>query len=152
MSNVKTIYLVANTSTKDQAGSNNAFELEITLNSGSVIDLDSDSDSRTAKYGSKDSSGDAATWIWDSSLFSENFTTDDVLSMVIDYGGNNAWLPASIFCIMEDTNGEYTLKSACGDWPADASFSTDLGDFGDTAAKERYIYKNGASSCGTKVG
>lgn len=139
---IDTIFLIAGTSNKSNSGSSGTtLELEVSVSTQTdEIDLDTDSNSLTHKYGSKGSTNEAIIYRWDSDKWPGNFNADDVTKVDLDISGSNSWRPANMFLILVDSNGTYTLKSACANWPENNCFSTETSDCDGNAKKERKLY------------
>ncbi len=149
MSDISNIWLIAGTSSQGNSGSSDTLDLEITFNlsTGGTEDVDllTSSSQRSGKWGSKSNSGDGVTYYWaapydDGQGNEAQFSVDDITSIDLEATGHDAWLPANLFVVMQDSDGNYTLMAANGAWPSTQCLSTDTGDCGGTAQAEYTLY------------
>ncbi len=140
MANVENVWLIAGTGNGTNDGSSDYVTLEFNLADGQDAALTTQTANRTAKWGSKDDPGDAVIWQWGSSEISPSFSVGDILSIELEAGGNDAWLPANLFVVVEDSDSNYTMMAANGNWSGCVSKDTD--DCGGDAKSEYTLYSS----------
>jgi hypothetical protein len=132
MATINNVWLLVQNTTGQDHGSNNQLELTF-VTAGKDVELDTSR--ATAVSPSPSAAGGAYQFAWNSGQWSGVIDRGDISEITLEIEGNDAWLPASIWVLVETENG-YSVMVAQPEWPDEGWFSTDPNDGGGNAHPE----------------